>query len=60
MTPDNPDGPTELHAIDREHISLYYAAPHSERRIVRPFEPGKDGGTGAFTAVVRSGPLSHW
>jgi hypothetical protein len=60
MTPDNPDGPTELHAIDREHISLYYAAPHSERRIVRPFEGGQDGGTGEFTVVVRSGPLSHW
>jgi hypothetical protein len=60
MTPDNPDGPTDLHALDREHISLYYAAPGSGRRIVRPFEQDQDGGTGDFSALVRSGPLSHW
>ena len=60
MTPDNPDGPTDLHALDREHISLYYAAPDIRRRIVRPFERDEDGGSGDFSAVVRSGPLSHW
>lgn len=60
MTPDNPDGPTDLHAIDRQHISQYYAAPGSARLIVRPFEGDRDGGTGDFSSLVRSGPLSHW
>jgi hypothetical protein len=60
MTPDDPDGPTDLHAIDREHISLYYAAPDTRPRIVRPFERDQDAGTGDFSALVRSGPLSRW
>jgi hypothetical protein len=49
-----------LHAIDREHISLYYAAANTRARVVRPFERDRDAGTGDFSAVVRSGPLSHW
>jgi hypothetical protein len=60
MTPDNPDGPTDLHAIDREHISLYYAAPSTRPGILRPFDREQDAGTGDFSAIVRSGPLSHW
>ncbi|HEX5579036.1 MAG TPA: hypothetical protein VFY43_05150 [Candidatus Limnocylindria bacterium] len=60
MTPDNPNGPTDLHAIDREHISLYYAVPDIRPRIARPFERDQDTGTGDFSALVRSGPLSHW
>jgi hypothetical protein len=60
LNPDNPDGPTHLHALDRAHISEYYIAARSGTRVVRPFERDVDGGSGDFSAVVRSGPLSHW
>ena len=30
MQPDDPNGPTSLHGIDREHLDAYYAPPRVE------------------------------
>jgi hypothetical protein len=58
MNADTPDGPTGLHRLDREHISLYYAAPKSAPRRPRPFEPGRPA---AETGMLfLGGPLARF
>ena len=52
MNSDTPNGPTELHEIDREHISAYYAAPHSASRPTRRVTGG-DAATGPGRPVLR-------
>lgn len=32
MNPDDPDGPTDLHSIDRQHLNRYYTIPEPLRR----------------------------
>ena len=58
MSPDVPDGPSDLHQIDVEHISHYYAAPQSAPRFFRPFDT--DAATGTPEMIVRSGPLARF
>jgi hypothetical protein len=36
MTPDNPDGPANLHRYDRRHIDQYYALPQPRKAAVSP------------------------
>jgi hypothetical protein len=59
MNADTPNGPTALHQIDLDHISGYYAAPKSARRIPRRsgFTSGDVGGPAMRLAW--SGPLRY-
>jgi hypothetical protein len=38
MNPDNPDGPTMLHSVDRQHINRYYTIPEPPRCRLRSFD----------------------
>jgi hypothetical protein len=65
MNADTPNGPVELHQIDRDHINAYhYVAPPPSRRtqlVQAPADPPGPMGDGAVTAtqVERYGSLAE-